>query len=98
MADGKDTEYFCQLFEYPSDWISNKRHLIRFETILAPGNEKLVHHLVMLECEKATEDYIKKNGKPSAGSCFEEWKLNELCMKISLVWAVGGPLVIFIYF
>ena len=96
MADGKDTEYFCQLFELPSNWTNQKRHLVRFETVLAPGNEKLVHHLLMYECDKRANDYLKKNNKPAPGSCDEGSTLNGICNKISLVWAVGGSLVILI--
>ena len=29
MLNNETTEYFCQMFKFPTDWVTNKRSLIR---------------------------------------------------------------------
>lgn len=45
------TFYYCQTFKLP-DWAMDgkKRHVIRIDPILTPGNEQKVHHNLMYSC------------------------------------------------
>lgn len=64
----------------------------------SPGNEENLHHWNIIECQPEFENsYLKNNDFPKEGECYSgEWlKVIEVCRKISLVWAVGGPAVIF---
>ncbi len=98
-VDSFDTEYFCQIFQYPTEWTTKKRHLLRYETLFTTGNEKLVHHWTMNECSNEVEKVYANKSMPQPGSCVsddekDEWnQFRRYCKKISLVWAVGGPLV-----
>lgn len=62
------------------------------------GTEEHFHHLVVNECDKKIETYLKENSYPTPGDCYGDlWlPLRQLCGRISLVWAVGGSSVIFL--
>ncbi len=75
----------------------------KFETIIQPGNEKLVHHFLFYECDSRLEtEYLQKNNTlPDPQSCFitndmeaqtEITPLLQYCDKVSMAWAVGGDL------
>jgi len=104
LDTGEDTVYFCQLFKFPTEWTSKKRHLLRYETLFTPGNEKLVHHWTMNECSNEVEQVYANKSMPQPGPCMsyeqnDEWNLfKKHCKKISLVWAVGGSQVFILYF
>lgn len=97
-----DTEYYCQMFELPEEWMEKKRHILRFEALFTKGNEKNLHHFVINECQSSFEtQFLKNNTIPAPGSCYprqtsEEntWrKASVHCNKISFVWAVGGSVI-----
>ncbi|XP_019617768.1 PREDICTED: DBH-like monooxygenase protein 1 [Branchiostoma belcheri] len=46
----QDTTYWCQVFELPE--LASKHHIIKFEPIISPGNEGVVHHLIIYTCTK----------------------------------------------
>ena len=80
-------------------------YLFKYETLHAQATLKYLHHWVMYECNNKFEpDFLKINGVPTPGPCFQEestdpnyqtkWgEVRQYCSKVSLVWAVGGDLV-----
>lgn len=76
---------------------------LKYDTIITPGNEDFLHHWVLNECDNSFEtEFLNKNGVPQAGPCYSfhpsqkdgQWsQVMKYCTKVSLVWAVGSPLV-----
>ncbi|XP_068754351.1 DBH-like monooxygenase protein 1 isoform X1 [Montipora capricornis] len=56
----KDTTYWCSLFKAPE--INSKKHITKFEPYVQPGNEGLVHHLMVYECHGNFNDSHFKAG------------------------------------
>ncbi|CAH1248491.1 MOXD1 [Branchiostoma lanceolatum] len=46
----RDTTYWCRVFQLPE--LASKHHMIKYEPIITPGNEGVVHHLLVYSCEK----------------------------------------------
>ncbi|XP_078684910.1 DBH-like monooxygenase protein 1 isoform X1 [Branchiostoma floridae x Branchiostoma belcheri] len=46
----QDTTYWCQVFELPE--LAGKHHIIKFEPIISPGSEGVVHHLIIYTCTR----------------------------------------------
>ncbi|KAI8510790.1 hypothetical protein Bbelb_117060 [Branchiostoma belcheri] len=46
----QDTTYWCQVFELPE--LASKHHIIKFEPIISPGSEGVVHHLIIYTCTR----------------------------------------------
>ncbi|XP_078694608.1 DBH-like monooxygenase protein 1 homolog [Branchiostoma floridae x Branchiostoma belcheri] len=46
----QDTTYWCRVFELPE--LAGKHHMIKYEPIITPGNEGVVHHLLIYSCQK----------------------------------------------
>ncbi|XP_048780652.2 DBH-like monooxygenase protein 1 homolog [Ostrea edulis] len=55
----KDTFYHCTTFNMPD--IGGKRHVIRYDPVLTPGNEKIVHHIVLYRCRGEEPKYAHKD-------------------------------------
>jgi hypothetical protein len=70
IKSDQQTEYFCAMHSLPDDFTINKRHLVRYDTLIRPGHEKYVHHWVILECNIEFENvYLKNNSMPQPGTC-----------------------------
>nr|XP_039261995.1 DBH-like monooxygenase protein 1 homolog [Styela clava]XP_039261997.1 DBH-like monooxygenase protein 1 homolog [Styela clava] len=79
-----DTFYLCKLFKIPEE--PEVHHVIGFDIVITPGNEKNVHHLVVFLCEDFRDQ--SKLGKDV--ECFSE--MNPFwagCSKMFAGWAVG---------
>ncbi|XP_066292189.1 DBH-like monooxygenase protein 1 homolog [Branchiostoma lanceolatum] len=50
VPDYYHTTYWCQVFQLPK--LASKHHMIKFEPVITPGNEGVVHHLLVYSCEK----------------------------------------------
>ncbi|XP_035694936.1 DBH-like monooxygenase protein 1 homolog [Branchiostoma floridae] len=44
----QDTVYWCRVFQLPE--LASKHHMIKYEPITTPGNEGVVHHLLIYTC------------------------------------------------
>uniref|UniRef100_A0A914XB98 DOMON domain-containing protein n=1 Tax=Plectus sambesii TaxID=2011161 RepID=A0A914XB98_9BILA len=80
------TLYWCQVFKVPK--FPKKRHLVGYEMLVQPGNEKYVHHLVLYGCREDMSQYLNK---PAA--CYDEnSKISPMkaCYDTLSGWAVGG--------
>ena len=84
-----DTTYYCKLFKVPH--FNDTQHMVKFSTIVEPGNEAVVHHVVVYDCPEyvATKDHDVLEG-----DC-DDYSTNmpsRDCRgeRILFVWAVGG--------
>ncbi|PSN48351.1 MOXD1 1 protein [Blattella germanica] len=48
VPDNMDTLYWCKIFKVPA--MNRKHHMIGYEPVLQPGNERYVHHMLLYEC------------------------------------------------
>lgn len=85
-ATNADTSYYCQAFKLPER--STKQHIVRGIPKITPGNEALVHHILLFECNDLTDEELAFRGRcyidnmPSALSNCQD--------KVIIGWAVGG--------
>jgi len=82
---GKDTFYHCKGFQLPT--FSGKRHMIKYEPIITPGNEKLVHHIILSYCPGHIDPAMDGRGF----DCYKgkpQQLLN--CFSVMVAWAIGG--------
>nr|WDE40212.1 dopamine beta hydroxylase-like protein [Schizocardium californicum] len=77
------TTYWCSTHKLPD--LPDKNHIIRFESIITPENEGIVHHMEVFLCEDdVTEMYnapCKTESKP---------KPIESCKHVLGAWAMGA--------
>jgi len=81
----KDTFYHCRGFQVPK--FPGKRHIIKYEPVITPGNERLVHHIIIASCQGKVDPSF--DGKEF--DCYTE-KPPELlmCFSVVVAWAIGG--------
>merc|ERR1711963_235564 len=82
----RDTYYNCRTFKMPD--LGGKRHMVRYEPIIQPGHENLVHHMLLYYCSQpmdadANDDltYDCNHSKPP--------QLRS-CYSTMIAWAIGG--------
>ncbi|KAK3762286.1 hypothetical protein RRG08_037936 [Elysia crispata] len=82
-----DTTYWCTFWKLPD--LGGKHHMIRYEPIIQPGSENLLHHLVLHYCTGTAgdSDYF-----PSSFNCYQNVpSAARNCRSSALLgWAVGG--------
>ncbi|XP_064598425.1 DBH-like monooxygenase protein 1 [Liolophura sinensis] len=85
----EDTVYWCQA--YSMHMYREKHHVIKVEPIIQPGNEQLVHHIVLYACPIGTANETAGQGGPCwANFMPPAWRG---CVSTIFAWAVGaGPL------
>lgn len=84
IVPDKDTTYMCVAQTLPD--LGAKHHVIQFEPIITPGNERLIHHLVIQRCKG---DFPNLNH--AQGECFLSWPKGwPVCSEIFIAWATGG--------
>ncbi|XP_035696831.1 DBH-like monooxygenase protein 1 [Branchiostoma floridae] len=80
----KDTTYWCRVFQLPN--ITSKHHIVKYEPIITPGNEGVVHHLLIYRCDKRHQVTILPDGDPGH-AC--EPQFSRPCFNILAGWGVG---------
>jgi len=84
-----DTTYYCKLFEIP--YFNETHHVIKVSTIIQPGNEAIVHHMVVYDCP---EHIANQDHEFTEGVCddFANMPLMQCTggKKILLAWGIGG--------
>ncbi|XP_043920219.1 DBH-like monooxygenase protein 1 [Protopterus annectens] len=82
----KDTTYWCEMFKFPV--LDAKHHIIKFEPVIQPGHENLVHHILLYQCDSSQNDSVLQNGHecyhPNMPDAFY------LCDVVISAWAIGG--------
>ncbi|XP_064648503.1 DBH-like monooxygenase protein 1 [Lineus longissimus] len=80
-----DTFYECRIIELPK--LDTKHHVIKDEPIITPGNEGVVHHMIVYPCSASFKPDNTSIGGQSV-AC-EETMLQE-CTSAVFLWAVGA--------
>ncbi|KAL3871757.1 hypothetical protein ACJMK2_039735 [Sinanodonta woodiana] len=79
-----NTTYNCRVFRMPN--ISGKHHMIKVEPIITPGNELLVHHMVIYRCSGIDPKFDGINYM-----CFGDIPQGlQQCYHTIIAWAIGG--------
>ncbi|XP_067141857.1 DBH-like monooxygenase protein 1 homolog [Centruroides vittatus] len=91
----RDTEYYCKFFRTPE--LSRKHHVVKLEAIIEPGNEKIVHHMILHECTGVETDRIAPYLNEEYTECYTEENVRKFsfCFNIIGGWAVGGESFIY---
>ncbi|XP_033099416.1 DBH-like monooxygenase protein 1 homolog [Anneissia japonica] len=79
-----DTTYWCTYVELPT--LSSPHQVIRIEPVIQAGNEGIVHHMILRECQGLQSITGSKSSDCGSGA------MNgfKSCGKIILGWGVGG--------
>lgn len=95
VPDNMDTLYWCKIFKVPP--MQKKHHMIGYEPLLQPGNERYVHHMLLYECVAphqfaSTDSMFQRFVEHPGESCYSsamppEW---DQCMTAIVAWAVGS--------
>ncbi|XP_066027869.1 DBH-like monooxygenase protein 1 [Pocillopora verrucosa] len=81
------TTYWCSLIQLPE--FKSKHHITKFEPYVTPGNEGIVHHLIVYECHG---NFSNASLYGSGFDCSVPNMPLRSCYDYSVVavWAVGG--------
>lgn len=85
----QDTEYYCSFHDPPV--LNGKHHIVAVEPLVTPGNEGIVHHIVIYACWGVENEHIVGNNK-TEGVCFTD-AMPEFfgsCRSVFYAWAIGG--------
>ncbi|KDR14580.1 MOXD1-like protein 1 [Zootermopsis nevadensis] len=95
VPDNMDTLYWCKIFKVPS--LQRKHHIIGYEPVLQPGNERYIHHMLLYECvaphhfaslDSMFQKYVEHPGESCYSSAMPtEW---DQCMTAIVAWAIGS--------
>ncbi|XP_078690261.1 DBH-like monooxygenase protein 1 homolog [Branchiostoma floridae x Branchiostoma belcheri] len=86
VPNTSDTTYLCRGYKVPD--LGGKRHLIRWEPVIQPGNEGAVHHVVVYSCGVEPDPDTHDGGEYTCYSNMPgEWYQ---CSITLLAWAIGG--------
>ncbi|XP_059175988.1 DBH-like monooxygenase protein 1 [Physella acuta] len=82
----KDTYYRCTIIKLPD--LGQKHHMFKYEPIIQPGHEQLVHHILVYYCPGKLDDKFLD----VSYMCYDETPDRELdkCEPVMISWAVGG--------
>ncbi|XP_059175984.1 DBH-like monooxygenase protein 1 homolog [Physella acuta] len=80
------TYYRCTIVKLPD--LGQKHHMFKYEPIVQPGHEELVHHLVVYYCPIKVDDKFLN----TSYMCYDETPSQELnqCEHVIISWAIGG--------
>ncbi|KAK3586460.1 hypothetical protein CHS0354_001844 [Potamilus streckersoni] len=84
LIPAASTTYNCRVFRMPN--IGGKHHMIKVEPIITPGNELLVHHMVIYRCSGNDPNLDGVNYM-----CFGDVPQGlQQCYHTIIAWAIGG--------
>ncbi|CAF0960166.1 unnamed protein product [Adineta steineri] len=83
-----ETTYWCTRFELPQNIMAEKHHIIRFDGIVSPQSEGVVHHMELFHCDVDVKMKIPEYN----GVCTSEQKPMGLtpCRRVIGAWAMGA--------
>jgi len=85
VVPSEATTYYCQGFALPQ--MDVKNHIIRIEPLITPGNEGLVHHILLYSCLHDVDPAHVGYGS----YCFTaSMPTIDECISTSFAWAIGG--------
>ncbi|XP_015281365.1 PREDICTED: putative DBH-like monooxygenase protein 2 [Gekko japonicus] len=77
-----DTTYACTFIPLPR--VKTKHHIYKFEAVITPRNQTMVHHILVYACSNAS---VLPTG---VSDCYGADPDFALCSQIVVGWAVGG--------
>nr|XP_018667907.1 DBH-like monooxygenase protein 1 homolog [Ciona intestinalis] len=83
----RKTYYNCMLVRLPT--LPTKHHVIKFEPLIQPGNERFVHHMLLHLCTKNEKDVTLLNTNHECYRLTSPADFSD-CVQIIAAWAVGG--------
>lgn len=83
-----ETTYWCTRFELPPEIMKKPHHIIRFDGIVSPQSEGVVHHMELFHCDVDRNTEIPVFN----GVCTSEQKPMGLtpCRRVIGAWALGA--------
>ncbi|XP_043935135.1 putative DBH-like monooxygenase protein 2 [Protopterus annectens] len=78
----RETVYGCLFVDLLN--VTQKHHIYKIEPIIQPGNEDVVHHLVLYGCSNASV-----TRKPQGDCTYSEYT-SLICAHVITAWAYGG--------
>ncbi|XP_041368555.1 DBH-like monooxygenase protein 1 homolog [Gigantopelta aegis] len=85
VIPAQKTFYHCTAYRLPS--LARKHHMFKWEAILQPGNEDLVHHILVYTCP----GHIDPSRDGASYECYEHPPHDlRRCNRVFIAWAVGG--------
>lgn len=86
------TLYWCKIFKAPA--LNSKHHIVGFEPTIGKNHSKMIHHMVMHECQldedediELWETFSRDKGKSCYSSIPSLW---DRCLTPLVAWAVGS--------
>ncbi|XP_056643238.1 MOXD1 homolog 1 [Diorhabda sublineata] len=87
-----ETLYWCKIFKAPA--LNSKHHIVGFEPNIGKNHSKMIHHMVMHECELDEEEDIElweTFSRDKGKSCYSNIpSLWDKCLTPLVAWAVGS--------
>ncbi|XP_034048172.1 dopamine beta-hydroxylase [Thalassophryne amazonica] len=85
IIPSQETTYWCFIHKLPENMPKN--HIVMYESVITGGNEAIVHHIEVFECNpelSSIADY--------SGSCDDKMKPSKLnfCRHVLAAWAMGA--------
>ncbi|CAF2479061.1 unnamed protein product [Rotaria sp. Silwood2] len=83
-----ETTYWCTRFELPSNITEKPHHIIRFDGVVSPQSDGIVHHMELFHCDVSYNTSIPAFN----GICTSEQKPMGLtpCRRVIGAWALGA--------
>ncbi|XP_066265138.1 DBH-like monooxygenase protein 1 [Branchiostoma lanceolatum] len=86
VPSDSDTTYWCSAYRIPR--LERKHHVIKMEAVIQPGNEKLVHHIVLFQCKHDGNESLAHLSGPRCNVVRNA--LDCRPGRFLLAWATGG--------
>ncbi|CAF3583690.1 unnamed protein product [Rotaria socialis] len=88
LIPDEETTYWCTRFELPSFIMERPHHIIRFDGVISPQSQGIVHHMELFHCDVDPEIQIPAYN----GRCTSEQKPMGLisCRRVIGAWAYGA--------
>ncbi|XP_052790851.1 DBH-like monooxygenase protein 1 homolog [Mya arenaria] len=83
MVPNRTTTYWCKAFTLPP---IGKHHMIKYEPVISPGNEKHVHHILLSRCRKPNPEQYHGMSE----NCYTGNMTLPQCNDYIVAWAIGG--------
>ncbi|XP_072310015.1 dopamine beta-hydroxylase [Eucyclogobius newberryi] len=85
IIPSQETTYWCFIQKLPENMPKN--HIVMYEPMITAGNEVVVHHMEVFECDPAEHEVPNYSG-----SCDDKMKPKKLnsCRHVLAAWAMGA--------
>uniref|UniRef100_UPI00358E2581 dopamine beta-hydroxylase n=1 Tax=Myxine glutinosa TaxID=7769 RepID=UPI00358E2581 len=80
----QETTYWCHVVHVG---LTRKHHIVMFEPVISRGNEHLVHHMEVFQCDPALEPPAKYSGPCDTGMKARSLRS---CRHVLAAWALGA--------